>query len=704
MKKSIIIFIFFICAQVIAQDLPSPSYNSIGLKVHLDTTFNDPQFIAEVSDFLDKKHIGWVSKDKSKSDILLSYDGEYYTITQLPEERIVYKIDNSKPSKTLKVLKDKVYQYAYGYQIKNLNLKNESFKFSFRLLPAKYNNKDEIEVISPDSYPKTNGILNFNTNDSAAMLEVTNLSDNPIYFSVIEINSRGELSGFIPNINCALIGQDRKISPNETFFFDICYFQFSPPFETLTLKGFASPEPINFNPIIGNQTLKTRGPDNTKSLEYIKDFYTEMYTYEYEYNIVNEYGNMTYEAPVDIYKPNTSPELENALLELKKLNPDKGSGLLSDIKGNKKTKKYRKYISKLKDVAELHQALGNLDEASEYYITYEKLKVKQEFEKKSSQKKKTDKERKEAARRVMLYESMSDAEKIAFLEKENDKKIEEISNLKKQVSDLIAQVKTLSNNDDSNSQMRGAKPKKKEVNIISKFTYRALIIAEENYSDKNISDLKFPIDDATELKNVLINNYAFDESNITFLINPTRKQIFEALHQQYDINSDTDHLLIFYAGHGVYDEDFKRGYWLPSDAELNNKSSWMSNLDIKDYIANIKTKHTLLISDACFSGSIFEFNRDVNTETSAKAVEKLLKKNARNAMTSGLDKPVPDESVFIKYLLKTLKENQSTHLKASDLFKTIQEVVLNNTDNIPQYGVIRNANHEGGEFIFLKRE
>jgi hypothetical protein len=34
----------------------------------------------------------------------------------------------------------------------------------------------------------------------------------------------------------------------------------------------------------------------------------------------------------------------------------------------------------------------------------------------------------------------------------------------------------------------------------------------------------------------------------------------------------------------------------------------------------------------------------------------------------------------------------------------IQEVVLSNTNKIPQYGVIRNPNHKGGEFIFLKQE
>ncbi len=299
---------------------------------------------------------------------------------------------------------------------------------------------------------------------------------------------------------------------------------------------------------------------------------------------------------------------------------------------------------------------------------------------------------------------MTDSEKISFLQSENNLKKAEIKTLKTQIDLLTNQLNELSAQGALNLQTRGAKVLKNETNPLTEFTYRALIIAEQNYNDDAIKDLSFPISDAKKLKTILGSKYSFDDANIIFLENPTRKDIFKALHSIYEISSPTDHLLIFYAGHGVYDEGFKRGYWLPSDAEIDNKGTWMSNLDIKDYITNIKTKHTLLISDACFSGSIFEYNRDVNTNSSDFVLKKLLTKNGRNAMTSGLDKPVPDQSVFIKYLLKTLAENEKSYLKSSDLFNTIQEVVLSNTENIPQYGVIKNANHEGGEFIFLKRE
>lgn len=690
MKHLLFTLLFIVIIPIYGQDA---SYNSFGLSVYFDESFDNPQYVANIQNFLKAKQIGSVSTNRPYSNIALGYDGKNYTIAQISSKNIIYKIDNSKPSKTLQLIKDNISQFAHGYVVKELSLRNDAYKFSFRIKPVDKKRNE----ISLDNYPTTNGYLNFTTNNSAAVLEVTNLSDNPIYFSVIEIDSKGQINSFVPNVNCPLIGAERRIEPHKTVEFTSCFFEFAPPYETLTLKGFASPEPINFNPLI-------RTEENA-SLDYIKDFYTEMFTYEYKYNIVDNNGNMPYNTPVDVYQINTSPELKQALAELNRLNKNKTLGAISGIKGSKNNSKFSaEYIAKLKDISDLHTALGNYSEAQNYISTYHELKAKSKFEKSMSEKSTSNSAKREAIRREVRFRKMTDAEKVEYLKKENSLKTKEIDLLKSKIEDLTNQLKKLASTRGTNTQTRGARPSKKiESNNLSKFTYRALIIAEEDYDDDNIKDLKFPISDAKKLKSILIKNYAFNESNVQFLKNPTRKEIIDALQTIYKQSTNKDHLLIFYAGHGVYDQDFKRGYWLPSDAELESKSSWVSNLDLKDYITNINSKHTLLISDACFSGSIFEYNRDVEVKKSSKAINKLLEKNARNAMTSGLDKPVPDESVFIKYLLKALQDNDKSHLKASDLFNTIQEVVLNNTDNIPQYGVIRNANHEGGEFIFLKR-
>ena len=161
-----------------------------------------------------------------------------------------------------------------------------------------------------------------------------------------------------------------------------------------------------------------------------------------------------------------------------------------------------------------------------------------------------------------------------------------------------------------------------------------------------------------------------------------------------------DNLLIFFAGHGYWDEGMKTGYWLPKDANQDNIVNWLSNNDLTNYLNVIKTKHTLLIADACFSGGIFKTRSAFQNNT---AIEKLYEMPSRKAMTSGTLKEVPDKSIFIQYLVKRLEENKENYLTAEQLFSSLRLGVLNNSPNVPQYGTIQNVGDDGGDFIFIRR-
>ncbi len=241
------------------------------------------------------------------------------------------------------------------------------------------------------------------------------------------------------------------------------------------------------------------------------------------------------------------------------------------------------------------------------------------------------------------------------------------------------------------------------IQALSKRKYFALIIGIDNYSDKKIPHLDNPVHDATDLKNVLTTDYTFDPANIMFLVNPTRTQIIDAFDKLSREITDEDQLLVFYAGHGVWDDQLNQGYWLPSDASLNSKAQWLSNGTIRDYIGGIKSKHTLLVTDACFSGSIFK-ERGVSFVNS-KAILEMYKLPSRKAMTSGAMKTVPDKSVFVKYLIKDLSNNDQPLLSAEQLFQTFKVAVINNSPDgqVPQFGPIAEAGDEGGDFIFLKK-
>lgn len=231
--------------------------------------------------------------------------------------------------------------------------------------------------------------------------------------------------------------------------------------------------------------------------------------------------------------------------------------------------------------------------------------------------------------------------------------------------------------------------------------YYALIIAVQDYED-DILDLKYPAKDAEDLKELLIEKYNSLKKNIIFLVNPKRSEIIQTFLKLRNRLNASDNLLIFYAGHGNWDEVAEQGYWLPSDATSNDLANVITNSEITAQIRAIKTKHTLLISDACFSGSIFK-TRDAFIEQNYD-IEFYQNRTARKAITSGALSPVPDKSIFIQYLLKALRENQKKFLTSEELYLIFREAVINNSPlgQRPLFGNITDTGDEGGDFIFIK--
>jgi hypothetical protein len=229
----------------------------------------------------------------------------------------------------------------------------------------------------------------------------------------------------------------------------------------------------------------------------------------------------------------------------------------------------------------------------------------------------------------------------------------------------------------------------------------ALLIGNENYDDARIMDLSEPLKDVTALYKTLLGQYNFDSVNVMLLKNPTKAEIIGTLHHLRSQINSSDNLLIFYAGHGIWDAEMQMGYWLPKDASKDNPVNWIPNTDLTNYIGAIKSKHTLLIADACFSGGIFKTSRAINKSL---AIELLYEMNSRKAITSGTLSEVPDRSIFFQYLLKNLTENANPYISSSELFSNMREAVINNSEIVPQFGTIQNVGDEGGDYIFIQRK
>ncbi|WP_111683422.1 caspase family protein [Winogradskyella tangerina] len=261
-----------------------PSYGDIQLNLYLDKSVSSKSINRELEKFLSEKKIGSIVQDALDADLIIEESNSTLSILTVSGQDIQNKSDETIYKQTkidgdynFKDIVNKLFNYAQGIYLKDLSLKNFDYEFEFRLIPARYDAEiDDIEFLEDDAFIDSDGIFKVNTEDDVVFLEVTNKSQQPLYFSIIEINSKGEIAPFMPNDDCTLTDNERRIPPGKTMRFDNCFFQFGDPYETLILKGFATSKPINFRP-----TVQTRGPVSTRSAggnNPLEDFIGETYT------------------------------------------------------------------------------------------------------------------------------------------------------------------------------------------------------------------------------------------------------------------------------------------------------------------------------------------------------------------------------------------------------------------------------------------
>lgn len=238
--------------------------------------------------------------------------------------------------------------------------------------------------------------------------------------------------------------------------------------------------------------------------------------------------------------------------------------------------------------------------------------------------------------------------------------------------------------------------------------YYALIIGIDNYSGAWRS-LQNAVNDAKEVENTLKANYKFDVFKSLYNEEATRVNIIKELEWLVTNVKEEDNVLIYYSGHGEFNQALNKGYWVPVDATEASTSHYISNSDIQTYLGGIRSKHTLLISDACFSGDIFRGQTmEIPFEESDRYYRSVHSKASRKAITSGGVEPVMDggrdgHSVFAYYLLKSLKENNREFFDASQLYENLKIPVVNNSSQSPAFNPIKNTGDEGGQFIFFKK-
>ena len=239
--------------------------------------------------------------------------------------------------------------------------------------------------------------------------------------------------------------------------------------------------------------------------------------------------------------------------------------------------------------------------------------------------------------------------------------------------------------------------------------YYALLIYVDDYI--NLPKLETPKYDVEALANILKSRYGFKETKL--VSNPKNSDELVAILDSYaDKMNSKDNLLIYYAGHGSFEERMKEGFWQLKDAKERSRVGWIS---VKSAINNtlniINAKHILVMSDSCYSGAILRksgaslpFNLD-----DIRYYREIYQKKSRTALTSGGLEPVldgsplnPNNSIFSNALLYTLKKNKKPIFSLEEKFPEIKRYIKLKANQTPQYSDIARTGHEmGADFIFV---
>jgi sulfatase modifying factor 1 len=219
--------------------------------------------------------------------------------------------------------------------------------------------------------------------------------------------------------------------------------------------------------------------------------------------------------------------------------------------------------------------------------------------------------------------------------------------------------------------------------------------------------LRNAVKDVEDVVRVLQDRYdVAPENTLTiFDTEATRRNIIRTLDRLQRKVGPKDKLIVYYSGHGHLNKFSGKGYWIPTNAEQDDTAAYIRNSTIREYVDDIKSLHTLLISDSCFSGALFVRG----TQRSSAAIQELANIPSRWALCSGRhDEEVYDgkpgeNSPFAESIIDTLRDNRRKEYNVIKLIDRVVEQTRSNYKQMPEGNPLFGVGHKGGQYVFRLR-
>lgn len=248
--------------------------------------------------------------------------------------------------------------------------------------------------------------------------------------------------------------------------------------------------------------------------------------------------------------------------------------------------------------------------------------------------------------------------------------------------------------------------KKQEEKTVLRDNY-LFVIGINEY--QHCTPLGNAVNDAQSFAAVLNEKYRFKKDHTFSLINQeaTINNIDDTFKTiKGKIRPKKDNLIVFFCGHGYYDKEWDTAYWVPVEAKADRAlGEYFSHEDLMKRINAIKTHHTVVIADSCYSGAAFvsqKRSHDPNSMVFAKEPSRWMLASGRNEPVN--DGKIDQNSPFTSELLDILEGESNAGIRMGTLVERLKTRVNNNYDQTPIGQPLKDVGDKGGEFIFFPQD
>jgi len=244
----------------------------------------------------------------------------------------------------------------------------------------------------------------------------------------------------------------------------------------------------------------------------------------------------------------------------------------------------------------------------------------------------------------------------------------------------------------------------------------AVVVGIRNYSNPDIPDVDYAINDAEIMREYLKNVLGYREDNIIYLINPSKGEL-EAIFgtnsnpkgKLYNyVRPGKSNIFVYYSGHGAPDIDDKKAYLVPYDGdpfyiEINGYPLEV----LYENISKVPAKEKTVVIDACFSGNTQKGMLFDNISPLSVIPINMKEYEGINILTAGKEGevagwyPLKKHGLFTYFFLKGIRGDADTN---NDQQITYGEMEYYLEENVPYYGRRLHGTEQHPVFIGKKEK